>query len=150
MFSQVLRLMADELQGIDVDTEVRPRTLAVHADPALLDQVLVNLLRNAVQAMEGRDGRKLSLVARLDFGRTLIQLRDNGPGIDPAIVDQIFVPFFTTRRDGSGIGLSVSRQIMLAHGGDLVASSDESYEPGYSTKGSRRSASMSDMKRGYA
>jgi signal transduction histidine kinase len=60
----------------------------------------------------------------MDFGRVILRVRDNGPGIPEETMDQIFVPFFTTKRDGSGIGLSLSRQIMTAHGGEIVVESD--------------------------
>ena len=119
----VVRLMQDDLEGIAVSVDVSPASLSVQADPALLDQVLVNLVRNAAQAMAGRKNSTLALTGKLEYGRTLVQVRDNGPGIADDLLDQVFVPFFTTRRGGSGIGLSVSRQIMMAHGGELVAAS---------------------------
>ena len=119
----VATLMARELDGTALTIDVLPRTLEVQADPALLDQVLVNLVRNAAQAMAECRERRLVLRGKLQYGRTLVQVIDSGPGIDPSVADQVFVPFFTTRRDGSGIGLSVSRQIMMAHGGELVAAS---------------------------
>ncbi len=121
----VARLMSEDLGNVDVDIEVQPPSLEVQADPALLDQVLVNLVRNAVQAMSDTAQPRLRLRARLEFGRVLIQVADNGPGIPESIADQIFIPFFTTKRDGSGIGLSLSRQIVMAHGGELVADSSE-------------------------
>jgi len=121
----VVRFMRDELETVEVDVSVIPESLEVQADPALLDQVLVNLVQNAVQAMGDSSLRRLRLRGKLEYGRTLVQVIDNGSGIAEGIAEQIFVPFFTTRRDGSGIGLSVSRQIMMAHGGQLVAASDE-------------------------
>lgn len=121
----VARLMSNDLKHVAVEIDVSPESLEVEADPALLDQVLVNLVRNASDAMLNSEAPRLVLKARLEFGRTLMQIIDNGPGIPPSIQDQIFIPFFTTKRDGSGIGLSLSRQILLAHGGQLVASSDE-------------------------
>ncbi len=60
----------------------------------------------------------------MDFGRVILRVRDNGPGISEDTMDQIFIPFFTTKRDGSGIGLSLSRQIMTAHRGEIVVESD--------------------------
>ncbi len=59
----------------------------------------------------------------MDFGRVLLRIRDNGPGIPEETMDQIFVPFFTTKKDGSGIGLGLSRQIMTAHRGEIVVES---------------------------
>jgi signal transduction histidine kinase len=64
------------------------------------------------------------LSGELSFGRILICVKDNGPGIDADSIEQIFVPFFTTKREGSGIGLSLSRQIMTAHGGEIAVESD--------------------------
>ena len=125
MLNGVVRLMSDELRNVAVKVHVEPVSLEVRADPALIDQVLVNLVRNAVQAMAETESPKLLLSGRLEYGRTVVQVADNGPGIPDAIADQIFVPFFTTKRDGSGIGLSVSRQIMMAHGGELVAASGD-------------------------
>jgi nitrogen fixation/metabolism regulation signal transduction histidine kinase len=121
----VVRLMGEELRSVEVLVDVTPVTLEVQADPALLDQVLVNLVRNAAHAMQDTEKPLLILRGRLEFGRTLLQVIDNGAGIPESIQDQVFIPFFTTKRDGSGIGLSLSRQIMMAHGGELVASSDD-------------------------
>lgn len=120
----VVSLMAGELKRIDLKIDVVPETLEVHADRQLLDQVLVNLVRNAVDAIANTDSPALQLSGKLDFGRVIIRVRDNGPGIPDETMDQVFVPFFTTKRDGSGIGLSLSRQIMTAHGGEIVIESD--------------------------
>jgi C4-dicarboxylate-specific signal transduction histidine kinase len=92
----------------------------------LLDQVLVNLVKNAADAMQGAKSRKLQLSGNMSFGRVILRIRDNGPGILEETMDQIFVPFFTTKKDGSGIGLGLSRQIMTAHQGEIVVESDRS------------------------
>jgi nitrogen fixation/metabolism regulation signal transduction histidine kinase len=117
-------LMASELDGLQIDIDVVPATLDVNADPALLDQVLVNLVRNALDAMKHTSKPRLELSGELSFGRVLICVKDNGPGIDADSIEEIFVPFFTTKRDGSGIGLSLSRQIMTAHGGEIAIDSN--------------------------
>jgi len=121
----VVTLMSAELKGIEVIVDVSPDSLEVSADPGLLDQVLVNLVRNALDAMVDTGSPKLILSGSLDFGRVFIAVKDNGPGIDRDVIEQVFVPFFTTRREGSGIGLSLSRQIMTAHGGEIAVDSDE-------------------------
>jgi len=121
----VLTLEKDALAGMSVSVDIRPESLTVTADRELLDQVLINLLKNAIDAVAGTAAPWIGLSARLDFGRTVIEVRDNGGGIPESVRDQIFIPFFTTKRDGSGIGLSLSRQIMSAHGGEIVADSDE-------------------------
>jgi len=118
--SSVATLMGKELDTVDIDIDVVPETLEVTADSSLLDQVLVNLVRNALDATREQESRRLRLSGRLDFGRVIISVQDNGRGIDDETIEQVFVPFFTTKRDGSGIGLSVSRQIMTAHGGEIA------------------------------
>jgi nitrogen fixation/metabolism regulation signal transduction histidine kinase len=117
-------LMAGELDGLQIVVAVAPVTLDVNADPVLLDQVLVNLARNALDAMKDSSSPRLELRGELSFGRVLISVKDNGPGIDADSIEEIFVPFFTTKRDGSGIGLSLSRQIMTSHGGEIAVDSD--------------------------
>lgn len=120
----VRTLMSDELTGVQVTIDVSPETLELTADVDLLDQVLINLVRNSLDAMKGTELPQLEMRGRLSFGRILISVRDNGHGIDAETIEQIFVPFFTTKREGSGIGLSLSRQIMSAHGGEIAVESD--------------------------
>ena len=120
----ITALMATELKGVGLEIDVVPESLEVYADRQLLDRVLVNLVKNAAEAIKEVDSPKLQLSGKLNFGRVLLRIRDNGPGIPADAEDQIFVPFFTTKRDGSGIGLSLSRQIMTAHSGEIVVKSD--------------------------
>jgi two-component system nitrogen regulation sensor histidine kinase NtrY len=122
--NSVLVLLANELNGVRLDIDVVPESLEVYADRQLLDQVLVNLVKNAADAMQDAKSRELRLSAKMDFGRVILRIRDNGPGIPEETMDQIFVPFFTTKQDGSGIGLGLSRQIMTAHRGEIVVESD--------------------------
>ena len=124
--NSVTGLMASELQGVHLEIDVVPESLEVYADRQLLDQVLVNLVKNAADAMQGAKSRELRLSGNMNFGRVLLRIRDNGPGIPEETMDQIFVPFFTTKKDGSGIGLGLSRQIMTAHQGEIVVESDRS------------------------
>jgi two-component system nitrogen regulation sensor histidine kinase NtrY len=106
--------------GAVLDIAIIPPTLAVHADPDLLDQVLVNLIKNAIEAVEHRAEKRIDLTASLDArGHVVLTITDTGPGLSPLLAEQIFVPFFTTKAKGSGIGLSIVRQIMLAHGGTI-------------------------------
>jgi len=124
VLASVTGLMASELKGVSLDVDVVPESLEVYADRQLLDQVLVNLVKNAADAMRDADSPTLRLSGKMDFGRVILRVRDNGPGIPEETMDQIFIPFFTTKRDGSGIGLSLSRQIMTAHRGEIVVESD--------------------------
>jgi len=90
------------------------------ADPELLEQVLINLIKNAIDAVKEQEQPKISLtLMRTKENRTIIQVVDNGGGIEPEILDQIFIPFYTTKREGSGIGLSLSRQIIGMHKGTI-------------------------------
>ena len=116
----VVTLMADGLRETDVTIDVSPVSLEVRADPSLLDQLLLNILKNASDAMSDVAAPALLLSANMEYGRVVIRISDNGPGIPDSVVDQIFIPFFTTKRDGSGIGLSLSRQIMTAHRGEIA------------------------------
>jgi len=99
---------------------VNPPEMELFADENLISQVLINLTKNALQANEQNPEGKIQITARFNpEHRPEIRVTDNGPGIPDEILEQIFVPFFTTREKGSGIGLSLSRQIMRLHGGSL-------------------------------
>lgn len=122
-FDDAVALLANELEGTRVTIEVVPESLEVQADRPLLDQVLVNLVKNAADAVGDVAAPELRLSGEMQFGRVILKVTDNGPGIADEARDQVFVPFFTTKRDGSGIGLSLSRQIMTAHHGEIVVES---------------------------
>ena len=107
-----------------ISLKIQEYDLYIRADEKLFSQVLINLLKNAAEAINGnKDGNITISVARSQQNRVEINIRDNGPGIPPDIMDEIFVPFFTTRENGSGIGLSLSRQIIRQHGGKLSVNS---------------------------
>ena len=90
------------------------------ADPELIEQILINLVLNSIQAMNGRPDPQIELSARMDErGRILIQVIDNGEGMLKEVQEKIFIPFFTTKKGGSGIGLSLARQIMRLHRGSI-------------------------------
>ena len=126
LFGSLAVLEKDALEGIDFSIDVTPGSLSIDADRQLIEQVLINILKNAIEAVGNVSDAAIGLTAKLDYGRTILVIEDNGPGIPEAILDQVFIPFFTTKREGSGIGLSLSRQIMTAHGGDVVIESAES------------------------
>ena len=103
--------------------------LQILADDQMITQVLINLIKNAAEALEGQDGAEICLSAdSVVGGKTDILVSDNGPGIPEEILDEIFIPFFTTREQGNGIGLSLSRQIMRLHGGSLKVRSTPNKE----------------------
>ena len=105
-------------QDISLTCEVTPSELDVSADRDLIEPVLLNLLRNAHQATLAISSPEIELLARLNRrGHVIMEVSDNGPGVSLDIAKKIFVPFFTTREGGSGIGLALARQVMTAHGG---------------------------------
>ena len=107
---------------IDARLEVEPQTMSVTADPELLAQALLNLLRNSIRAVADLDhGIVVLQVAREPGGHFRIEVRDNGVGIPEDRREDIFLPFYTTHKGGSGVGLSFARQVALAHGGSICA-----------------------------
>lgn len=129
IFAHVVTLMEPEMKANEVkyQVEVEPQSLVITADREMIEQVLINIVKNAIQALsdvERDNGRRIILLARFDEkSHPFIIIRDNGPGIDPDALERIFIPFFTTKKSGSGIGLSLSRQIMRSHKGTLTAHS---------------------------
>lgn len=108
-------------QGVSVEVEVLPANLALVADPELLEQALLNLGVNALEAVAGRPDACVRLTARREpTGHVTFEVADNGPGIEPEARERIFVPFFTTKTGGTGIGLALARQIARLHGGTLT------------------------------
>lgn len=131
LFSRVEKLMQTNIKekNIRFESNIQPGTLELTGDPELIEQVLINLLLNALQAVEKQAAGRITLLARLDgLGRILIQVKDNGPGIDEENLSKIFIPFYSTKEGGSGIGLSLSRQIMRLHKGTIMAHSDPDVE----------------------
>lgn len=126
LIDRVVQLLAEQLDknNIELTVTVEPKTLELTADRELVEQVLINLVINAIQAFGDTPNKKISMESRLDDrGRVLVIVADNGPGIDADVKDRIFTPFFTTKKDGSGIGLSLSREIMRLHKGRISVQS---------------------------
>lgn len=121
LFGSVTNLAAVDWpdKGLELEIDVEPEQLDLHADRGMIEQTLINLLQNSQQALG--DGGKVRMHARLNKrGHVCIEISDNGPGIPVDIRQKIFVPFFTTKREGSGVGLALARQIMIAHGGSIA------------------------------
>lgn len=124
-FQRLEKLLLTEWAGRGVELNVAPPAngLTVLADDSLLDQAVINLLRNAADAAAASATPRVWLDARLsDRGRPVIEIGDNGPGVDEGLGEKIFLPFFTTKPEGSGIGLALARQVMLVHKGAITAS----------------------------
>lgn len=118
---------SDAAEGVEFVLEVQPGHV-VDADPDLLFQVLINLLRNGAEAARAHSDRpRVSLAFTLTANRrTRIEVADNGPGVPESLRQDIFLPFFTTKQKGTGVGLSLARQIVLAHRGSIsVAAAPE-------------------------
>jgi nitrogen fixation/metabolism regulation signal transduction histidine kinase len=128
LLQTIRQLLAEQLaaQGVEVTLSVRPVHLTLHADGHLLEQVLINLVLNAAQAVTQNPNPRISLLAWLDEQeRVVIEVKDNGTGIAADMLDSIFIPFFTTRLNGSGIGLSLAKQIIQLHQGSIQIHSVE-------------------------
>jgi signal transduction histidine kinase len=121
--SRVIKLMEREFkdQNIELIEEYSAAALNIFADPEQIEQVLLNLLKNSSDAMSKKRKKNIWLRTKLDEqGRKIVEISDNGSGIAPEARDQIFIPFFTTKKTGSGIGLSLCRQIMRQHLGSIT------------------------------
>jgi two-component system, NtrC family, nitrogen regulation sensor histidine kinase NtrY len=125
-FGRIEKLMNHKMadSGISFRWTVEPETLEFTADPDLMEQVLINLLLNAVHAVTGRKNPCITLAASLNpEGKVTITVEDNGVGIVEEALGKIFIPFFTTKKQGTGIGLSLSRQILRLHNAAIGAKS---------------------------
>jgi len=117
---KVLYMSLEKSDIVELSFSLNDPDLEIYADKNLISQVLINLVRNALESNADNPGGKILIVAAKDQNlRPEICVIDTGPGIPEENINEIFVPFFTTRRNGSGIGLSISRQIMRVHGGNL-------------------------------
>jgi nitrogen fixation/metabolism regulation signal transduction histidine kinase len=126
MFERVNRLLSEEIskRKIKLNCSVKPEKLEITADADQIEQVLINLVLNSLYALEGKKNPEINLNGFIDRGgHGVIQVIDNGPGIPDDIIEKIFIPFYTTRKGGSGIGLSISQQIMRAHRGNIRVNS---------------------------
>lgn len=126
LMERVKSLMKDQFdqKAVAFHTQVEPHSLEITADPALIEQVLINLCKNSLEAMNAQESARICLSAETDGrGNTVIKVIDNGRGIPDEVAERIFIPFFTTKQGGSGIGLSLSRQIMRLHKGNLIVGS---------------------------
>ena len=128
LFETLNSLMRPTLEKKHIELEIilRDPTLSIEADLNLLEQVMINLMVNAVEAVKDREQPRITLAAEIQSNnKTLVKVIDNGMGMPPELLDKIFIPFFSTRKTGSGIGLSLCKQIMLLHKGNIQAQSTD-------------------------
>lgn len=117
---KILYYSLEDSRNAELKVTVTPSGLEIFADEGQISLVLINLVKNALQANEKNPAGEIEVVVcQNNHLRPEILVKDNGPGIAAEIMDEIFVPFFTTRENGSGVGLSISKQIMRLHGGNL-------------------------------
>ncbi len=127
LFEHVQQLLQPGIdsRGIDFEIILKDPLLTVNADSALIEQVLINLTLNAMDAVKEQPHPRISLSASRQPHKTVIQISDNGSGIAPELLDKIFIPFFSTKKSGNGIGLSLCKQVMLLHKGQITVKSTE-------------------------
>jgi two-component system, NtrC family, nitrogen regulation sensor histidine kinase NtrY len=124
LFGKCKLLMDSNISGnIEIVISVIPEDITIDADYSQIEQVLINLIKNAAEAITDKKNGVIQLRAFYGDGAKIIQVEDNGSGISNGIIDDIFVPFYTTKDNGSGIGLSLSRQIMQNHNGTISVNS---------------------------
>jgi len=118
-------------QSIEMIVEYNDADRVISADKTLIEQVIINLIKNSIEALSGSSGGKIVIKEYYQDGKSIIEVKDNGPGISPEQIDEVFVPFYTTKENGSGIGLSLSKQIMNLHGGSLSVCSTPGIETSF-------------------
>jgi two-component system, NtrC family, nitrogen regulation sensor histidine kinase NtrY len=126
IIDHVVTLMRNELNENGIELKISSPDIPVVADPDLMQHVLINLVRNAIDALSLTKAPQIAIGAlRAPDGRARLYVRDNGEGIDEAIGEKIFIPFFTTRKNGSGIGLALAKQILQLHHADIYFTSEK-------------------------
>jgi signal transduction histidine kinase len=131
LFQRIHTLIATAIngKGIIFFIDIEPKDLELATDPDLLEQVMINILNNAIQSLVSSKEGRVDLRAQIDeLGRVCIRISDNGPGIPEELLEKIFIPFFSTKKDGSGVGLSISQQIVRTLGGTINVSSKSNQE----------------------
>jgi nitrogen fixation/metabolism regulation signal transduction histidine kinase len=126
LFDRINQLMKPEFRNTRIEFLIHTESeyLSIQADEEMIEQVLINLVKNAREALLDQEDGEILMAARLENNTILIEVTDNGPGIIKEAMEKIFIPFFTTKKTGSGIGLSLSRQIMQMHNGSLSVESE--------------------------
>ncbi|MCB0753046.1 MAG: HAMP domain-containing histidine kinase, partial [Ignavibacteriae bacterium] len=137
IFERISELLDSDLtsKNINLTTRVNPETLEITCDPDLIEQVLINLIVNAKHALGETKNPEIKLYAGVDpRGKFIMKVIDNGPGLNEDVIDKIFIPFFSTKKEGSGIGLSLSKQIIKNHNGTISVQSKPNEETVFTIK----------------
>jgi nitrogen fixation/metabolism regulation signal transduction histidine kinase len=130
LLERLVDMFRSQAEGSEILFRKLERDPVIQGDQGMIEQALINLLRNSIHALAGREGGRVILSADCDSDKVLLTCEDNGPGIEAGILEDIFLPFYTTKDEGTGIGLSLTRQIMNLHGGTITAES----QPGEKTR----------------
>lgn len=125
--NDTVQVVKTEMKEVEINiSSAISKDIVIQADEQLISQVLINLLKNAKEAMEGQKDGRIDIGIQREEDCLCLTIADNGPGIPEEILNDVFIPFFTTKKSGNGIGLSLSKQIMKAHKGDITVESDSS------------------------
>ncbi len=124
--STIQLLMAPVVEAANIELKILPipANANINADSKLIEQVLINLINNSIHALESIENPTIMMSCVVEADKTIIIVTDNGKGIEEEIMNQVFIPFYTTKKNGSGIGLSLSKNILKKHGGNLLVSSE--------------------------
>ncbi|MEM9857253.1 MAG: ATP-binding protein [Bacteroidota bacterium] len=127
LIKRIVHLLQPDLDQANIELNVAsPVSLEIKADNELLEQVLINLIKNAIEALSGHVNGQIDITANKKGAKKCeLKIRDNGPGIPTEILERIFVPFYTTKKSGTGVGLSFARQIIKLHDGELLVKTEQ-------------------------
>lgn len=131
LMRSVAHLLEEDMKnaGVSYRLDMESKDIEITADEKLIEQVIINILKNGIHALSGKTQKNIWVkIYRNPAQKIMIEIKDNGQGILPEVVDKIFIPFFTTKPTGSGIGLSLSKQIMRLHGGTITVKSNPDVE----------------------
>ena len=117
--NRLLKLIEPALNEENVTLEIEGDGGSINMDPVLIEQVMINLIKNSIDAMKNVQNKRIKIIFEHYKGKKLVSISDNGQGISSDKTEKVFIPFYTTKTEGSGIGLSVSRQIMRLHQGNI-------------------------------
>lgn len=124
--NSIYLLMKKAIDDASIELQLLPipANATINADGKLVEQVMINLINNSIYALQGRNNPVIKVSCVIENDKTILIVYDNGNGIEEEILNQVFIPFYTTKKNGSGIGLSLSKNILKKHGGNLLVNSE--------------------------
>ena len=127
IIQRICNLLDPDLRkaGIRLNLHFKMKELVIRLDHELIEQVFINILKNAIEALHDKKDPAITIeLNRIEGRRAQVKIMDNGPGMEKDVLERIFIPFFTTKKKGTGIGLSFTRQVMKLHGGNIIVKSE--------------------------